>query len=208
MLGHDIIGMPRSALELTCREPPEQDRGRYERLIRQALRAEAAGRMDEAIDAWALARSAAQVAWSLRWTNLVTMPARNDVGEVYLRGGTQKSSWYVGLCGYVSGTTFTPQTTDTLASHPGWSEITTYDNTQRQLLVLSPFSAGAASNQSAPVSFAMNANFTVVGAFTSSIATKNGTGGILLNVVGNSGTVNQSGAGSTLTGVMSLTMSG
>lgn len=103
-----------------------------------------------------------------------------DVGIHYnlnsaFRGVAQLSTWYAGL---IDNSGFTGVAAgDTMASHSGWTEITTqYDESVRQTL---SFPAAASRAISASVSFTMNATKTVQGILVNSENTKGGTSGTL-----------------------------
>lgn len=76
--------------------------------------------------------------------NLVTTAGLNYTLSTTLPNG----SWYVGQKG--SGTV---AAADTMASHAGWSELTTYTQATRVALTLSTPSGGSANNSSGPAIF-------------------------------------------------------
>jgi hypothetical protein len=115
--------------------------------------------------------------WRESCGNLVTTEGKNSLGNVYFRGATQITSWYVGLKG--AGTAAVG---DTAASHAGWAEITDYDEAARQTLTLAAYSGGSASNVAALAVFNITATVTVDGAFVTSVSTKGGTTGVLYSV--------------------------
>lgn len=107
--------------------------------------------------------------------NLVPAAACNDVLDVYLGGGTQKTQWWIAPKG--SGAV---ADSDTMASHPGWAEITAYSETTRQLFV-----PGAAVNKSIdndgdePTFTANEDGVEISGSFLCSGSTKGGTADLL-----------------------------
>jgi hypothetical protein len=118
----------------------------------------------------------------LKWRedvhNLTTTEGENSIINVYLRGSTQITSWFVGLkgAGAVSAA-------DTHASHAAWTEFTGYSESTREALTLAAASAGASSNAASLAEFTINAAGTVAGAFVASVSTKGSTGaGVLLSV--------------------------
>ena len=99
----------------------------------------------------------------------------------YFTGSSYTAAWYIGLVnGTSASTTFSGG--DTLASHVGWDENTSYSGNRKAL------SFGAATladpsninNASSAASFTMNANATIAGAFVANVAT--GTSGTLFSV--------------------------
>lgn len=110
--------------------------------------------------------------------NLIVNQGKNYILDVMFNGGTQiaNNSWFVGLIsnsGYsaiVAG--------DTAASHAGWSEFISYDETGRV-----GWGCGAASSQAVtnttPLTFTISASGTVKGVFVISNSTKGGTSGTL-----------------------------
>ena len=81
-----------------------------------------------------------KVRWAERVENLVTTPGKADSLNKYFKGSAYTAAWYLALKG--AGT---PDSDDTLASHPSWSEATPYTGT-RPLLV---FTANAVENAGA-----------------------------------------------------------
>jgi hypothetical protein len=63
--------------------------------------------------------------------NGVTDAGITNNEEVYFRGGAQVSSWYFLLIDNTSFSALNPA--DTMASHAGWIEFTTYSEANRQL---------------------------------------------------------------------------
>lgn len=115
--------------------------------------------------------------WREEIHNLVTTEGKNHLGNVYFRGTTPVTTWYVGL--KQSGTIAAG---DTAASHAGWSDFTSYNESVRQTLTLSAFSSGASSNSGSPAVFTINASGTVAGAFVVSNSSKTGNTGTLYSV--------------------------
>ena len=110
--------------------------------------------------------------------NLVTTEGLNHVLSSTLDGGTQITTWYVGLKG-----TGSAAAGDTMSSHSGWSEITDYSQSVRQTLTLGTAAAGSIDNSANKASYSINATATVAGAFITSDSTKSGTSGTLYGVV-------------------------
>lgn len=104
-----------------------------------------------------------------------------DEGIEYLldagfNGGSQISTWYVGL---IDNSGFSAlSNSDTMASHSGWSESTAYTEATRP-----EWTAGAAASRAVTngtsVDFSINATVTIRGIFITSNNTKGGTTGTL-----------------------------
>ena len=110
--------------------------------------------------------------------NLVTTEGLNHVLSSTLDGGTQITTWYVGLKG-----TGSAAAGDTMSSHSGWSEVTDYSQSVRQTLTLGTAAAGSIDNSASKASYSINATATVAGAFITSDSAKSGTTGTLYGVV-------------------------
>lgn len=104
-----------------------------------------------------------------------------DEGIEYLldagfNGGSQVSTWYMGLVDNAGFSAFA--NADTMASHSGWSESTAYTESNRP-----EWTAGAAATRAvtngSTVDFSMNATATIRGIFITSDNTKSGTTGTL-----------------------------
>ncbi len=110
---------------------------------------------------------------SLRWkdgfSNLVFLTGLDDAIDKHFKAAAYTSAWYVGL---TSGTS-TFALTDTAASHPGWAEVTTYSEANRQALTLGAILSGSANNASAKAVFSINGTITIGGAFLTTYPTKN-----------------------------------
>lgn len=110
------------------------------------------------------------------WENRVVDEGLDYLLKVGLAGGSQSSSWYIGL---TDGSPTTSQS-DSLGS-ASWSEVTAYDESKRQA-----WTAGSVSNQSVDndgneASFTIDTNSTTVGGAFLADA-DSGTSGILYAV--------------------------
>jgi hypothetical protein len=116
--------------------------------------------------------------WRVKAKNAVVNVALNDWLNVYLRNGTPKAAWYLGLVDNSGFTTFAAA--DTMASHAGWTESTVYSNATRPT-----WAPGAASSQSvtnsSSVDFAVTGTATLRGIFLNSASDKGGTTGTLFS---------------------------
>ena len=110
--------------------------------------------------------------------NLVTTAGLNHTLTASLPNG----SWYVGQKG-----TGTVSASDTMASHAGWLELTTYTQSTRPALTLSTPSGGSANNSASPAVFtAPTGGLTFYGWLVANSATKGGTTGTLYSAANHS----------------------
>jgi hypothetical protein len=110
--------------------------------------------------------------------NDIVNVGKNDIFNVYFHSGTQTATgnWFIGL---ISNTGYSGlAATDTMGSHAGWTELTTF--TQATRVAWTP---GAAASQSitnpTPNQFDINATGTVKGVFVVNDSTKGGNTGTL-----------------------------
>lgn len=108
--------------------------------------------------------------------NEVAIEGRNHMLNTQFRGGTQQTSWFFGLVDN-TGWSGNPET-DTMASHPGWVEKTTYSEATRRQWSPAVAAGGSLANTT-PAVFTMTAAGTLYGFFISSNSTKGGTAGTL-----------------------------
>jgi hypothetical protein len=121
---------------------------------------------------------------NLKWEetnpNLVVNEGLQDMNTKYFKGVTYTAAWFIGLVtGPGSGTTFAAA--DTLASHAGWTENTSYSGNRKAATFGTATTADPSviSNTASPAQFTMNGTTTIGGAFLCSVAT--GTSGILFS---------------------------
>lgn len=125
----------------------------------------------------------------LRWTAFAPNAVVN-VGLNYLLGSalasvTQITIWYLGLVDNASFTAFAAG--DTMASHAGWIEVTTYDESTRVTWTPTTPVVGQSATNPSTSNFTMNATKTVKGLFLTSVSTKGGTTGTLFSEAAFSG---------------------
>lgn len=97
----------------------------------------------------------------------------NNILDVMFDGGSQDSSWYIGLVDNSGWTAFA--NADTMASHAGWTENTDYTGNRK---AWNPDAAASrAMTNSTTVDFAINATVTLKGIFVNTDET--GTAGTL-----------------------------
>lgn len=117
-----------------------------------------------------------RIKWRDSIKNLVTDAGLNHLLDVTLSGGTQDTTWFVGL---TDGTP-TAAAADTMASHAGWTEVTAYDESTRPAWTDGGVSNKSVSNSASTADFTISADSTTVGgAFLVGDSTKSGTVGTL-----------------------------
>ncbi len=113
--------------------------------------------------------------------NLVVNTGLQDMNTKFFAGSAYTAAWYLGLVnGTSSSTTYSGG--DTLASHAGWDENTSYTGNRKAVTFGAATLADPSNinNASSAASFTMNANATIAGAFLVNVAT--GTSGTLFSV--------------------------
>lgn len=120
--------------------------------------------------------------WRDEYYNLVTTLGKNALLDNTFNAAAASVTWYVGLVTGPGGSN-TYSAADTMASHAGWTENTSYSESVRQTWTKNgAASAGAMSNSSSKAVFSINGTATIAGAFLTSNSTKNGTTGTLFGV--------------------------
>lgn len=123
-----------------------------------------------------------KVKWRGSSPNLVVNVGLQYMAGVALTSTAQITTWYIGLYGAASSNN--PAASDTMSSHAGWTENTTYSNSTR---VACSFTAATnanpsvATNSGTPASFSINGTTTIGGAFLTSGSAKGGTAGTLFS---------------------------
>lgn len=112
------------------------------------------------------------------FNNDIVNVGKTDILGVYFRSATQTATanWFMGL---ISNSGYSAlAATDTMASHAGWTEFTSY--TQANRVGWAPDAAASQSiTNSTPVQFDVNGTGTVKGIFICNNSTKSGTTGTL-----------------------------
>ncbi len=108
--------------------------------------------------------------------NDITNIGKNSLLDSYFRNQTQPASWYFGLVDNSGFSAFAAG--DTMSSHAGWTEFTTYSDSTRVQWVTVAASAQSITNSSVST-FNINGSGTVKGIFVTSVSTKSGTTGTL-----------------------------
>lgn len=118
--------------------------------------------------------------WEEKAHNLVVNEGLQDMNAKYFTGSTYTAAWYLGLItGPAASTSISAN--DTLATHAGWSEDTSYSGNRKAVTFGSPTLADPSviSNTASPAQFSMTGTTTIAGAFLTNVNT--GTSGILFS---------------------------
>lgn len=111
-------------------------------------------------------------------SNVITSTGQNHALNITLSGGTQITSWFIGL----KDNSAAPNESDTMGSHT-WGEVTAYSEAGRQSWVDGGISGQSVSNSGSPAAFTIDTDATVIGgAFLVDNSTKGGTTGTLFGV--------------------------
>jgi hypothetical protein len=123
---------------------------------------------------------------NLKWRedndNLVVNVGLQDMNTQYFKGSAYTALWYVGL--YGAAATNNPAASDTMASHAGWTENTTYSNATRPQAVFGTATTAnpsVISNSASVAVFNINGTTTIGGAFLVNNSTKGGSTGTLFS---------------------------
>lgn len=130
---------------------------------------------------------------NLKWTdtvhpvlapNLVTTVGGNDMLDKYFAGSSYTAAFYLGLISSVSYAAG-PVLADTMASHGGWTEAgatnaPTYSQSARPTAAWSS-AASKSKALSSALTYSITSTGTLKGAFLTTVATKDGTTGILFS---------------------------
>jgi hypothetical protein len=123
---------------------------------------------------------------NLKWRedneNLVVNVGLQDMNTKYFSGSAYTAAWYIGLYGAAASNN--PAAGDTMSSHAGWTENTTYSNATRPQAVFGTATTAnpsVISNSASVAVFNINGTTTVGGAFLVSSSTKGGSTGTLFS---------------------------
>lgn len=188
---------PAIVYDVSCVGPDESDREDYLALLFEAEQMRLQGNVFRAEMLKKEAQALVKEQWSESVHNTVMIPGKTDILDKYLKGAAYTAAWYMILVGGVG----TIANTDTLASHPGWTEQTPYAG-NRPTITWGTTSAG--SNTATTVVITANANFTVTGAGICSVNT--GTSGVLYSAA-SFAAARSGGSGDTLNITPTLTIS-
>ena len=118
--------------------------------------------------------------WVDMGSNLVVNVGLQDMNTKYFKGSSYTAAWYIGLVnGTSASTTFSGG--DTLATHAGWTENSSYSGTRPQVTFGNATLADPSNinNSASLATFTMTANATIAGAFLCNVAS--GTTGLLFS---------------------------
>lgn len=114
--------------------------------------------------------------WTDEFDNLVVNVGLNEILDKFYKGSTYTASHFVG----VTGATPSFAAADTMATHGGWTEETTYSNATRPAFTPGTVSGQSVDNSASKAVFNINGSATFGGAFLTTDNTKGGTSGILI----------------------------
>jgi hypothetical protein len=127
--------------------------------------------------------SEGQIKWTAETPNLVVNGGLQDMNTKYFTGTSYTATWYLGL--YGAGASNTPNASDTMSSHGGWTEVTDYSGANRPQCVFGTATTAdpsVISNSASPATYNITGSVTVGGAFLTSVAAKSpGNTGILFS---------------------------
>jgi hypothetical protein len=120
--------------------------------------------------------------WEQKSHNLVVNVGLAYVNTTFFKGSGYTAAWYIGVYGPASSNN--PSSTDTMASHAGWTEVTAYSNATRPAATFGAATTADPSviaNSAAPAQFLINASANVGGAFLTTGDTPGGSSGVLFS---------------------------
>jgi hypothetical protein len=121
--------------------------------------------------------------WEDTFDNLVTTAGKNNYLDATLKTGVTSPTFFLGLVTGPGGSN-TYAAADTMASHAGWAENTSYSQSTRPAWTPGSVAAGSVDNSASVAVFTINVTGPIVigGAFLANNSTKGGTTGILMGV--------------------------
>lgn len=122
--------------------------------------------------------------WKDHINNLITTVGKNDLLDKYLAGSSYTAAFYLGLISSVSYTAVAAG--DTMSSHAGWLEagaanVPIYSQSARPTAAWASASSGSKALSAALVYTIATTGGTLKGCFLTTVATKDGTTGILFS---------------------------
>ena len=120
--------------------------------------------------------------WEQKSHNLVVKVGLADMNTKYFKGSGYTAAWYIGIYGPAASNN--PSSTDTMASHAGWTEVTAYSNATRPAATFGAATTADPSviaNSASPAQFLVNASANVGGAFLTSGDLPGGSSGTLFS---------------------------
>lgn len=120
--------------------------------------------------------------WEQKSKNLVVNVGLAYMNTEFFTGSGYTAAWYVGIYGPASSNN--PSSSDTMASHAGWTEVTTYSNATRPAATFGAATTADPSviaNSAAVAQFLINDSANVGGAFLTTGDLPGGTSGVLFS---------------------------
>lgn len=120
--------------------------------------------------------------WEQKSHNLVVNVGLADMNTKYFKGSGYTAAWYIGIYGPAASNN--PSSTDTMASHAGWTEVTAYSNATRPAATFGAATTADPSviaNSASPAQFLVNASANVGGAFLTTGDLPGGSSGTLFS---------------------------
>lgn len=120
--------------------------------------------------------------WEQKSHNLVVNVGLADMNTKYFKGSGYTAAWYLGIYGPASSNN--PSSTDTMASHAGWTEVTAYSNATRPAATFGAATTADPSviaNSASPGQFLVTSSANVGGAFLTSGDLPGGSSGTLFS---------------------------
>lgn len=120
--------------------------------------------------------------WQSDTHNLVVNAGLQDMNAKYFTGSGYTAAWYLGVYGAAASNN--PASSDTMSSHVGWTEVTSYSEATRPACsfgVPTTADPSVATNAASPATFSINGTTTIGGAFLTTNNTKGGTTGVLFS---------------------------
>lgn len=120
--------------------------------------------------------------WESKSRNLVVNVGLAYVNTTFFKGSGYTAAWYIGIYGPAASNN--PSSSDTMASHAGWTEVTSYSNATRPIATFGNATTADPSviaNSASPAQFLINASANVGGAFLTTGDTPGGSSGTLFS---------------------------
>lgn len=115
--------------------------------------------------------------WEEEVPNVVVDEGLDDILSKYYNGSSYTAAHYIGIAD--SAPSFA--SADTMASHSGWAEVTSYGETSRPTYSPGSVSGQSLDNSGSKATFTISSNNTVIGgAFLATDSTVGGTSGTLV----------------------------